>query len=152
MKKQFGIIMGFVVVLGIATTAYAAAPGLLATHDVKVGDFAGKVEVHRAAEAMVAMGAKTAPPGYDKRHYLALTLKDKGGKEIKDANVEVVVTLPGGKKEKKPLVWMVMGTMPGHYGNDFSEIGKGPFSVELAVTAGGKTSKATLKYKAERGK
>ncbi|MEK6814969.1 MAG: hypothetical protein AABY65_09555 [Nitrospirota bacterium] len=149
MKAQLGRVTGFLVVLGTAVIAYAAAPGLLATHGVKIGDLAGKVEVHRAAEAMVAMGSKTAPPGYDKRHYLALTLKDKAGKEIKDAKVEAVVTLPGGKQEKKPLVWMVMGAMPGHYGNDFSETGKGPFSAEVSVTAGGKTAKATLKYKAE---
>ncbi|MBI1864787.1 MAG: hypothetical protein HYR98_03505, partial [Nitrospirae bacterium] len=142
----------FVFVLGIVTVALAAAPGLFETHTVKIGDLAGKVEVYRAAEVMVAMGSKTAPPGFDKRHYLAFTLKDAKGKEIKDAKVEAAVTLPGGKTEKKPLVWMVMGAMPGHYGNDFSEIGAGPFSVELSVTAGGKTSKATLKYKTEGGK
>ena len=100
MKAQLGRVTGFLVVLGTAVIAYAAAPGLLATHGVKIGDLAGKVEVHRAAEAMVAMGSKTAPPGYDKRHYLALTLKDKAGKEIKDAKVEAVVTLPGGKQER----------------------------------------------------
>ncbi|OGW59519.1 MAG: hypothetical protein A2V83_09655 [Nitrospirae bacterium RBG_16_64_22] len=152
MKNQIGTFMGFVVALGIAGIAYGAAPGLFETHAVKIGDLSGKVEVHRAAEAMVSMGSKTAPPGSDKRHYLALTLKDAKGKEIKDAKVEAIVTLPGGKKEKKPLVWMVMGAMPGHYGNDFSEVGKGPFSVELSVTAGGKTSKGTAAYKAEGGK
>lgn len=149
MRKQVGAIMGFVVALGITAAAYAAAPGLFETHAVKIGDLAGKVEVYRMAEAIVSMGSKTAPAGSDKRHYLGLTLKDKGGKEIRDAKVEAAVTLPGGKTEKKPLLWMVMGTMPGHYGSDFSEIGKGPFSVEISVTAGGKTTKATLKYKAE---